>query len=163
MGLDGMTGLIPTVVGAGVVMKITDQMMGPNSSTGRQMGRHGPMEDEYDYNDRRRPVRKNRYTKKTKAGKVTPRRLSGPSGPASLSGIMRSEGRKLGGMVNSENVKMRGGSLGTLPGIGKITPGRLSDLGTDSGIYRQAGREMNGSRKVAARPIRKGSRGFMPY
>ena len=30
-GLDGMTGLIPMVIGAGVVMKITDTMLGPNS------------------------------------------------------------------------------------------------------------------------------------
>jgi len=30
-GLDGMTGLIPMVVGAGVVMKITDSMLGSQS------------------------------------------------------------------------------------------------------------------------------------
>ena len=30
-GLDGMTGLIPMVIGAGVVMKITDTMLGPKS------------------------------------------------------------------------------------------------------------------------------------
>jgi len=30
-GLGGMTGLIPMVIGAGVVMKVTDMMLGPNS------------------------------------------------------------------------------------------------------------------------------------
>ena len=30
-GLGGMTGLIPMVIGAGIVMKITDKVLGPNS------------------------------------------------------------------------------------------------------------------------------------
>jgi hypothetical protein len=34
-GLDGMTGLIPMVVGAGVVMKITDTMLGPQSQAAK--------------------------------------------------------------------------------------------------------------------------------
>ena len=42
-GLDSMTGLIPMVVGAGVVMKITDTMLGPQSQVGRSQKRRSNM------------------------------------------------------------------------------------------------------------------------
>ena len=42
-GLDSMTGLIPMVVGAGVVMKITDIMLGPKSQTGQSQKRRSDM------------------------------------------------------------------------------------------------------------------------
>ena len=38
-GLDSMTGLIPMVVGAGVVMKITDTMLGPQSQAAQSQKR----------------------------------------------------------------------------------------------------------------------------
>ena len=44
--LDSMMGLIPTVIAGGVIMKVTDRMMGPESTYGRNLkNRYGSEEN----------------------------------------------------------------------------------------------------------------------
>ncbi len=129
-GLDGMMGLIPTVVGAGVVMHITDRMMGPNS-------RYGNMQGEQDRYEEKKPMRRGmRYGSNTatRTARARGRRAgsmmrSGRTSPQGLSSMMRKEGSKVMQSVAYEGHKLGKGTLGSLPGVGKVTVGKLSDIG----------------------------------
>lgn len=153
-GLGGMMGLIPTVVAAGVVMKVTDSMMGPHSTYGRNMrGRYSrDMDYDNDGPNSRGGSKKMRATvgklsKKASVGRFKVKRAGRRPGgrkPNELTNLMRSQGRKVKYAVGGESQKVNAGSLGSLPGIGKVTPGKLGSVGfANTNIYRQTHRDIS--------------------
>ncbi len=144
-GLDGMTGLIPLVVTSGIVMHMSDRMLGSNMA--------GKSDS--------RPKRRRTSTMKGRSGKVSLGRIQSqklgslPKGPGGLGAIMKGEGAKVRRFVGNEKGKLGSGSLGSLPGIGKITLGKLGDLGTNSTVSKSARKDMGGGGKKGAY-----SRGF---
>ena len=142
MGLDGMMGMIPMVIAGGVVMKMTDSMMGPNS-------RYGSMEGEQQRHQQPTRSKSNMKMKGMKSkglyggigsgkfnmsgyggmGGGKRKKKAGVNNPSGLTSLMKKEGSKVKKSVAYEGHKLGSGSMGTLPGVGRVTPGKVSSIG----------------------------------
>ena len=164
--LGGMMGLIPLTIGAGLVMKITDNMMGPRSRYGGNMGSRSRDMD-YDNDDYERGGSKKmrtsvgRLNKKASVGRIKARkdnRRPGGHKPNELSSIMRSQGRQVRSSVGRESNKVGAGSLGSLPGVGKVTPGKLGSVGfANTGVFKQTHKDMGMYKNYGIKKMMMGS------
>ncbi len=57
------------------------------------------------------------------------RRSGGATNPSGLTSMMKKEGSKVRQSVAYEGHKFGQGTLGSLPGVGKVTVGKISDIG----------------------------------
>ena len=140
--LDGMTGLIPLVITTGIVTKIVDKSF-PSQDRG---GRNGRMQGEqeryepkrsnemnYGYGSMKGMRRKGSSAGKSMRGKGFSAQMKkaagGATNPSGLTSMMRKEGRGVMKSVAYQGHKLGSGSMGSLPGVGKVTPGKISDIG----------------------------------
>ncbi len=147
-GLDGMTGLIPLVITAGIVQKITERSFPSEDRGGKRLG---SMQGEQErYEPKRRTEMKKKTGMKSKglyggmgSGKFNMsgyggmggmgggkrKKRSGVNNPSGLTSMMKKEGSKVKQSVAYEGHKLGSGSMGSLPGVGKVTPGKVSSIG----------------------------------
>lgn len=163
--LGGMMGLIPLTIGAGLVMGITDRMMGPKSSYGRNTGGRYSRDMDYDEDDRsysrggskKMKVSVGKFNRKASVGRIKAKkagRRPGGHKPNELSHLMKDQGRQVKYAVGRESSKVGAGSVGSLPGVGKITPGKLGSTGfANTNIFRQTSRDMSNHKKYGKKKL----------
>ena len=151
-GLDGMMGVLPFIVVGGMAMHMTDRMMGPNSRFGQMSGE----QERYQPKERTKMKMKGKglYGKMggggLKMGSMgyggfgnRRRKKSGVNNPSGLTSMMKKEGSKVKMSVAYEGHKLGSGSMGSLPGVGKVTPGKISSIGIGGNkIYDSAKKSM---------------------